>query len=207
MSDQPVEPRSEQGPALPSRRRLLRAAATVAPVIATLPNGAAWANASTAQCIVTSRDTSQSASTVGVPPSNVPAFDVTTAPDNFVRAPGLETTFKRGTAPNVERQVVYSFPPDTTYYTPAGSVFNPRRWTVESTREVLLLRVFQPTSDTGDVISNPTSVDNCPTAGPIPPQCIFPVSKRDTTGDLAGNTGLAYSCLCSVNPNLISGAC
>ena len=41
-----------------SRRHLLKAAATVAPVIATLPGGAALANASTHQCIITARENS-----------------------------------------------------------------------------------------------------------------------------------------------------
>jgi hypothetical protein len=143
----------------------------------------------------------------------VPAFDVTTAPDNFVRAPGLETTFTRGSGASTQTTVVYSFPPDQTYYTTGGGIFFPTRWNKQSERPVLLLRVFRPTSDTLDVINNPTSVDNdCTVASgvtttDIPPRCIFPVSKRDTTGDLAGNTGLAHSCLCSVNPNLISEAC
>ena len=48
----------QQGPNAqdPSRRRLLRAAASAAPLIATLPSGAALARPSAFQCIVKDQD-------------------------------------------------------------------------------------------------------------------------------------------------------
>jgi hypothetical protein len=71
MSDYPKDaaptPASEQ-PASADRRRLLRAAAVSAPVVATLPSGSAFANASAYQCVINARNEDQ----IDIP-SHIPA--------------------------------------------------------------------------------------------------------------------------------------
>ncbi len=194
MIHQPLEPNTDREPILQVRRRLLQAAAAAAPLIATLPNGAAAATASTAQCIVASREASPS--------------DVIPAPalDTFVRQHGTMAVFHLDG--NTEtKETVYSMAatPPSTYYKSDGTVFDTTGWIKDSETDVLLLRVFRPTSDTFDPVENPTSMADCGST-PIPPQCIFPVTKQDP-GSNAGNMGITASCLCSVNPSLVAGAC
>ncbi len=200
MSDQQSHGNPEPEAVMQSRRRLLQAAAAAAPMIATLPNGAMAATASTAQCIVDSRDDSQAT-----------AADVVSDPrptgDAFVRANGEAVNFNRRVGQVSQNVTVYTIAPDSKkYYYSNGNPFVPTGWTETSREPVLLMRVFVPTSDSGDVIDDPTSVDDCLTTS-THPLCIFPVSKREPSND-AGNMGIAQSCLCSVNPNLLPpGAC
>jgi len=193
MIHQPLEPNTDREPILQGRRRLLQAAAAAAPLIATLPNGAAAATASTAQCIVASRNAS---------PNDV--IQGTTG-DAFVRHHGTMTDFRLDSAP-ATTETAYSMAADSgTYYKSDGTVFDTAGWTkVENSESnVLLLRVFQPISDTFDPVGNPTSMADCG-GHSIRPQCIFPVTKQDPG---SGNMGITASCLCSVNPNLVAGAC
>jgi len=189
MIHQPLKPNTDREPMLQGRRRLLQAAAAAAPLIATLPNGAAAATASTAQCIVASRNAIPS-------PSNV--IEGTTG-DAFVRQRGTEAVFNLN---GTNQETVYSIAPDSdTYYQSNGDVFITTGWTKDNEKQVLLLRVFRPVSDNGDTDTNPTSMVDCGST-PIPPQCIFPVTKQDPGSD-TGNMGIAASCLCSVNPDLL----
>ena len=203
MSDQLLKSDPDQETVVQSRRRLLKAAVATAPLIATLPNGAAWATASTAQCIIASRDASKDNPDIH--------FDARGSLDSFVRMVGRQTEFKEKNGPR--RKVVYSFPPNySPYYDVSGVVFEPEGWRVlnKSEQTVYLLRVFVPRDDNGTPSSDPTTVTDCTfLSGPshsIPPQCIFPVGQRDFSSDF-GNMGLTVSCLCSVNPTLVTGAC
>lgn len=175
------------------RRRLLKAAATTAPLIATLPNGAAWATASTNQCIIDSR--------------NGASVDVVTSGDGFVRQNGQEVKIglKTSTDPQTYKTYYTIDPDDTTYYDVNGNVYAlTSDYEVKSKTDVQLLRFFDATSDTGDIANNPTGAANCGDT-PIPPQCIYPVDKKATAGN---NQALYTSCLCSVNPGLLpQGAC
>jgi hypothetical protein len=191
MIHQPLEPDTNPETILQGRRRLLQAAAATAtaPLIATLPNGAAAATASTAQCILASR---------AADPDDVISAS---APDTFVRQHGTMADFHLDAPPNT-KQTVYSIAPDSdTYYQSNGDVFITTGWTKDNEKQVLLLRVFRPVSDNGDTDTNPTSMVDCGST-PIPPQCIFPVTKQDPGSD-TGNMGIAASCLCSVNPDLL----
>ncbi len=198
MIHQPLEPNTDREPLLQDRRRLLQAAAAAAPLIATLPNGAAAATASTAQCIVISRKAK---------PLNNVIPDATPPSDTFVRQHGTMAVFHLNAQPNT-KETVYSMafdPVPGTYYKSDGVVFDPTEWTKETENPVLLLRVFRPVSDNGNPDTNPTSMADCGTT-PIPPQCIFPVTQQESSN--MGNMGIAASCLCSVNPNLLgTGAC
>ena len=192
MIHQPLEPNPDRETMLQGRRRLLQAAAATAtaPLIATLPNGAAAATASTAQCIVASRNAS---------PLNNVIPEATPPLDTFVRQHGTMAVFHLD-APPATTETVYSIAPDSgTYYKSDGTVFDTAGYTKDSEDDVLLLRVFKPFSDTGDPINNPTSMDNCGSP-PIPTQCIYPVTQQN-----ADNMGIAASCLCSVNPGLLGG--
>lgn len=197
MIHQPLEPNTDREPLLQGRRRLLQAAAAAAPLIATLPNGAAAATASTAQCIVASREAK--------PLNNV--IPDTPPRDTFVRQHGTMAVFHFNAQPNT-KETVYSMafdPVPGTYYKSDGLVFDPTEWTKETENPVLLLRVFRPVSDNGNPDTNPTSMADCGTP-PIPPRCIFPVTQQESSN--IGNMGIAASCLCSVNPNLLgTGAC
>ncbi|WP_020506306.1 hypothetical protein [Lamprocystis purpurea] len=193
MIHQPLEPNTEREPILQGRRRLLQAAAAAAPLIATLPNGAAAATASTAQCILASRAAS--------PDDVIPG----PALDTFVRQHGTMTIFHLDEDTET-KETVYSIaaaPRPGTYYKSDGTAFDTTGWTKDSESDVLLLRVFQPISDTFDSVGNPTSVADCGSTS-ILPQCIFPVTQQDPG---SGNMGITASCLCSVNPSLVAGAC
>ena len=65
------------------RRRLLKAAATSVPVIATLPTSSAFANASVHQCVINAERT---------PDDEVPRY-IPAGPDQYVRAQGIMGTF------------------------------------------------------------------------------------------------------------------
>ena len=201
MSDQHLKTNPDQETVVQSRRRLLKAAAATAPLIATLPNGAAWATASTAQCIINSQ-TAGAANVVTDPPP---------AGDTLVRQLGREVIVGPKTTNDSSRLTVYTIDPDDgTYYKSDGTLFIDNSWEEKSSTDVQLLRVFTATP-----ISDPTSVKNClggtsPTTGSntvtyaVPnPGCIYPASLRSPSD----NQPLAMSCLCSVNPTLGGVAC
>ena len=199
MSNIPAETSSDHEAVMQSRRRLLRAAAAAAPLIATLPNGAAAATASTAQCIVQGQKASPSNAIL---PADYPQGD------GFVRQNGVRALFKKD-ATGEEITVYAIAPANTTWYLESGQPFNPSDngfpSTPQSQEEVQLLRVFKPVSASASQ-DNPTSLENCGQT-PIPPQCIYPVAKRVPGAGSFENTGAFTSCLCSVNPGLLGGAC
>jgi hypothetical protein len=194
MSEQHSKENPDQETVVQSRRRLLKAAAATAPLIATLPNGAAWATASTAQCIITSR--TGAANVVSDPPPDG---------DTFVRQKGREVVVGKEDETDTSKwKTVYTIKPDdTSYYDSDGKKYNlPGSWEEKASTDKQLLRFFDATSP-DDVVNNPTGVENCGDT-PIPPQCIFPV---DQVGSGGNNQPLATSCLCSVNPTLVTAAC
>lgn len=211
-----------------TRRRLLRAAAAAAPLVATLPSGAAYALGSTSQCIDLSRDASQGG-------AFNPALSGTS--DGFARVPGFSYQFvKPGVRPATGVPVIsmssniapYYFAstgsvvvgvPATTYSYTVGAEFKPDEfagggWTRNTgPTSVQLVKLYRAASDTGDAYKNPTcAVDCLPTTTTDPSsQCIFPLSQigaPDAPGQNPGNNmGLTTSCLTSVHPSFSGRSC
>ncbi|WP_295431458.1 hypothetical protein [uncultured Thiodictyon sp.] len=211
-----------------TRRRLLRAAAAAAPLVATLPSGAAYALGSTSQCIDLSRDASQGA-------AFNPALSGTS--DGFARVAGLSYIFQKGTRPDTVTVPVIAIgtsadtPPyyfassgsvivgGTTYSYTVGAVFKPDEfigggWTkFTGPTPVQLAKLYRAASDTGDAYNNPTCAVDCLPAGTDPSsQCVFPLSQigpPDTQGEGSpgNNMGLTTSCLTSVHPTFSGRSC
>ncbi|AUB81013.1 hypothetical protein [Candidatus Thiodictyon syntrophicum] len=200
-----------------TRRRLLRAAAAAAPLVATLPSGAAYALGSTSQCIKDDRSNSQAV-------DFNPALGGTASPDGFARVQGYQYTFRKGTERPPVTLIVFSIgasanPPYYfgssgsigSYSYTVGEVFDPATfaasvWTMTVGPDaVQLLKLYRAASDTGDADSNPTCAVDCLPASTDPQsRCIFPVSQigpPDAPGQNPGNNmGLTTSCLTSVHP-------
>lgn len=198
------------------RRRLLRAAVAAAPVMATLPNGAALANASARQCLIQDKSHSDSFD-IGVDPYT---FDLSDSIDGYVRFTNAEKTWRvrigpgqfvfpvtypMGTYP-LDHPVV-DLRGDPIEYKADGTIFVPNSGngdTVQSTRTVYLLGLYKPLPESSDF---PTTVDTCDLNGATQPtpqgtinaglQCFWPVSERQTGN--GGNMGISGSCLASVD--------
>jgi hypothetical protein len=187
----------QQGQSSPdsARRRLLRAAASAAPLIATLPSGAAFATASTYQCI--SKDKAASAGTV-------PNFDdYKQSLDQWYRSKAYRVVWTHTSSPDIP---TYRFSTDEVngpfYLEEGGGLFDLTKYpgyTKGSAVEVYVLRLYVPdnASDPTDVYpacTNPNGagVPNG-TASPSD-QCVFPFTNRQ--GDVMALTG---SCWCSIS--------
>jgi hypothetical protein len=185
-------PPSSEGPGHdtdPVRRRLLRAAAA-APLMATLPSGAAYANVSAFQCVVSSRLESE-----GTPPG--PPVMSQTALDTWVRQ-SVKTRDFRSTqnGPSESKQ---GWLLGSTWYDKDGNTFvagpdtgcDPiTQWCpISPLRDEYVLIVYQPVPDG----SNPTSVNLIG----VYPQYSIPIDRPSQVG----NIGLAATCMCSVAPN------
>ena len=85
-----------------SRRRLLRTAASAAPLIATLPSGAAMAQASAANCVIEDQEAAR---------RGLPDAIVEPGSDNYIRVPGSEKQYLKSTGggPPFRRITVYEF--------------------------------------------------------------------------------------------------
>lgn len=173
------------------RRRFLKTAAATSPIIATLPNGAAFANYSASQCVMDSRDSD-------------PAGAATSTADGFYRVAGQKHTFTTGDVPPTATKVAYSSAAlpqtPTIYWDETGTSFDPTTggWSTPPTSEaVLLLVLFQPDSSGTGNPGQPNSVTDC-IPGTVGAPCIFPVTQRTS-----GNMGIAATCLLSVNPGAI----
>jgi len=201
----------------PERRRLLKAAAAAAPLIATLPSGAARAMSSTSQCIIQDRAKCQIDQTVD---GAVALLDY----DGYARELGFAYVFSNGTNDVTVYQVPalgsqYYFGSSGTLangteYT-IGEVFSPSGgdatggydWSQTSgPQQVLLLRLYRAESDTGDALDNPTGVTTCsPGTTDTGSTCLFPVSQIGSPDELnqnpGNNTGLTTSCLTSFDPD------
>ena len=91
------------------RRDLLKQAALAAPLIATLPSGAVWANASSYQCVA--QDATRT------PNPAVPAAD------EWLRLAATVVDYSHGN----ETATVYELP-DGSLWLPDGSEFDPQGW-------------------------------------------------------------------------------
>ncbi len=208
LPDLPNDP-SGDGTRSPDRRRLLKAAASIAPLAATLPNGAALAATSIHRCI--SHDKALSDIPTGGS-SHVP--DESPTLDGFVRQQAYRVVWSRNAGMDVV--VTYTFtagapPLAATYYLATGATFDPAAfnpvYTHQSTTQTYVLAVFEPVdiSDPGGGISrcNDTNTNLFPDSSPIEPPvpgapnqgCIYPVMTRQT--GLGGNMGITNSCLAS----------
>lgn len=219
----PVRDSDDDDQVQEGRRRLLRSAAAAAPLIATLPSGAAFAFASASQCINQGRVESQS-----------PGFPswLTGPSDGFARVAGFQYTFRQGAFRPPRNVTVFSIgaTPNSTYYFgesgavagntyTIGAVFDPTtfaggNWNVTDAgaTPVQLLKLYRAESDTGDPYNNPTCANDCTPAATDPTsECVFPLSQigpPDPPGQNPGNnTGLATSCLMSVNPDFNGQSC
>jgi len=185
-----------------ARRRFLKLAATAAPLVATLPSGAARAMGSSAQCVLDAIEASDD----GV----VPAVSTWLPPtsDTYVRLQGQQVSFSRDDQstfpPSIETRTAFHIEAldgtDERFWLADGSEFFPTpsgepAWNEDGRANVGLLKVFQPDSRT-----DPTTVGQCsPGPNDGPPTCLYPVS-RIVPG---GNIGIQASCLCSVNPHAL----
>jgi hypothetical protein len=198
MFDQYPDSDADREAVVQGRRRLLRAAAAGVPLIATLPNGAAWATASTSECIIQSVQQSKT------------ALQVAPSPDGFVRLAGWEVVFEKLGPPPKEQVTVYSMTTssngkvDGPYYYPSGAIFEPdsnnahhNKYKRLSSKKCYLMRMFQPTPNG----TEPISLENCSSSSSIKPQCIYPVAKVGASIPGGGETvGALGSCFCSLNP-------
>jgi hypothetical protein len=194
MSDQQLKENPDQETVVQSRRRLLKAAAATAPLIATLPNGAAWATASTAQCVTDSRE------------GPLPDGATSHGGDRFVRRGGYETWVKEdGKRRSIHVCGIIGDEPNTYYsYDPPHEVLPTITDTgatinrVEQTNrriEKEFLQFFRATTDDAGV----TNCDGTDGGPAVPPQCIFPYAQGNS-----GGQPLLGTCLCSVNPGLMT---
>ena len=169
---------AENGPSL-DRRRLLKASAFAAPIIATLPSGAAMANASASACIIKDFNNTHGSGLAGYRSS-------AEGPDQYLRVPAkLYSARKTGSS-----QTVYEV--NGELYDAAGNPFDPTGWGLRERGTGYALRVFVPYNDATNEIDSmtPSDVENA-NPGYWPPNML----DQDTHMALTG------SCLCSVNPD------
>ncbi|MGB5834272.1 MAG: hypothetical protein WBG92_20120 [Thiohalocapsa sp.] len=191
------------------RRRLLRAAATAAPLVATLPSGAAWAQASTAQCIL---DTQPGGSAY-------PGYESAVIEANIIRVLAIKQDWI--VPPDSTLTTTYYLPDAAAYYEAAtdpaddaGLPVNPfpddplPAWVLVPGQDALeppyaglgfgeivyVLRMYRPDPNA----STAETVVNCDGSETgTPPLCVWPVRSTNS-----GFQGMANSCMCSVNPGL-----
>jgi hypothetical protein len=200
---------NDQGSLRPAagRRNFLKAAASAAPLVATLPSGAAWAT-STSQCILDAIKASPTLTgAVDWPPPSA---------DQFVRVKGETVTWEQTQyvppPPTLKTQLTYHIPSldngTELYWMPDGKPFDPTDWKEKGRTDVALLQVFTPQPWTADPSKiGPTTVGPCsPGESDTKGGCIYPVSQVNTANP--PNIGMQASCLCSVNPGAMpSGFC
>jgi hypothetical protein len=203
LPDLPDDPRGE-GTQSPERRRLLRAAASVAPLVATLPSGAALASASISGCISQSVDQSHL-----TPPQMPDALDLAISPsgDGWLRAAAILRRMRRGGF----RKDGYTFSGDPLtgpFYDGLNGIQLDATWTVDTTvaaKNVAVLVMRTPLPDG----TNPTTIDltapGCTRApNTVYPAsfngCVYPVGRLDrSVSAINGNTALTNSCWASFN--------
>ena len=167
------------------RRRLLRAAAA-APLMATLPSGAAYANVSAFQCVVSSKSSSDAGS---------PLLS-RSGRDQWVRQVATSRRFR--TTMHGFAEIKDGWLIGSTWYDAQGNIFVPNLGVgcsivtdycpVGSPATVYVLVIYQPVPNG----INPTSVN---VIG-IYPQYSIPSNRPSQVN----NIGLFVSCMCSVAP-------
>lgn len=178
----------------------MKVAASAAPVIATLQSGAALANASTRQCIISSRKQTDNAITGD--PEKVDAFLASEKIDNFIRQPGTQRDVYLAGAAQPE-----------SYYKLGSTWYRKNGSTVPTTNP--------PWANLNPCTANPPNPpvqQSCyvdtekyfVTAWTPQPDGIFPTNV-DPAGvwpqqrDFDTHTALAGSCLCSVDAGFAEG--
>jgi hypothetical protein len=206
MSDYPKDaaprPASEQ-PESGDRRRLLRAAAVSAPVIATLPSGSAFANASINQCVVNAANADQTVIPSWIQPDSSP----------WLRVNGRLMRWDLGGNQDPE-DIVYVIgvpfeSPDFYRSDPRGPGQGDDLPPATGTDQVATgtWPLFDPNSGTPVPFPDGTFIkqidvlaifilDNPDGAGGFYPRGVWPAARKETGEAFA----VAQSCYCSVDP-------
>jgi hypothetical protein len=203
------EPHISVGEPSSNRRNLLKAAASMAPFVGTLPSGAALANASSVQCAIFL----QGEAAEGRP---IPISD---SPDHFYRVPAKQWTTR--IPPNFEPGTVYQFtplstpgasPPPAVRVDGSGNALEipppPDDQIPSDAVDVYLLTMYVPVDDPANVPLQQLELasDNITPAtcnipsgkgfsAPPGTYCIYPIAPLEG-GDF-GNLGMSASCLTS----------
>jgi hypothetical protein len=217
MSDKLPEPQNgQQGPNAqdPSRRRLLRAAASAAPLIATLPSGVALA-ASAAPCVVQNRDLTNPPGDTGGPTQGL---DYTVGPstDGWLRyGPVSRAKWTRTIGTTTEEAFAYEFPMSgggkKWYLETTGAEFIPTPpapevpWIEDTSSrrdDIYVLRLYAPKDDPASptYVTRPVPclvplIDDATL--PYGGSCVFPFRRRGGAENLLG---MNASCMTSVLP-------
>lgn len=190
-----VSPRPTDRSAPDADRRLLLRAAVSAPFLATIPSGAAFANASAFQCVVSSKTASD---------DGAAAVD-RASQDNWVRLQVTKRPFGKlvGGKPTAKNGWLI----DGIWYGDTGQAFDPQpnlsgtcnpanEWCpAGDPQQTLVLAIYKPLPDG----VSPTSVT--PAASGY--NAFYPISSTqyDRPAQI-GNIGLFVSCYCSVAPSM-----
>ncbi len=193
----------------------MKHAAQAAPLIATLPSGAALAQASVSQCLVTSKDESDAGVPTNVNPN--PTSGAGWEEGWVVRNATLTTYIRLEPQPPVRVKVytITASDQSTTYweYVVSGTNADDESlpatelaqaptdppYTLLGSEAVQVLQFYKP------IGNPPTGVLNCADTGTPPTdpadRCVYPIVVREIGP--GGDTALAQTCLCSViaNPN------
>jgi len=186
-----------------NRRNLLKAAATMAPFVGTLPSGAALANASSVQCALFQ----QAEATQGRP------NPITTAEDTYYRVAAKQWT--TGLPPNFDPVTVFQFTAlDNSTVVRVDADGNnvvipapPNDQPPNNAADVYLLVLYVPKDDPLtelDLVPSSTKPATCniPSGADFsaPPgtYCIHPIA--DLEGTAFGNMGMTGTCLASFMP-------
>jgi hypothetical protein len=179
----------------PVRRRLLRAAASAAPLIATLPSGAALAVASAYQCVP--KDKTASDELADTPPSTTTDFQSSPPPptDRWLRIAATRQRWVKGAKP-ADFVYAISFPSDDTFwYLESGERFDTTGYRAVGRPEtVAVLRIYSENALAMGDLSDSCTVTVPTGANPPNSGCVFPVARRGV-GD---NMGLTGSCWTSI---------
>lgn len=197
-----VSPGSKERSAPDADRRLLLRAAVSAPLLATIPSGTAFANASAFQCVVTAKTQSDQ----GGPPLSH------SEPDHWVRIQVVTRQF--GMIVNGNPVGKDGWFINSLWYEATGSAFDPQpnlatpdAWPdncdtntefcpVTEAEPAWVLAIYRPQPDG----VSPTSV--VPAASGL--NAFYPISSTqgDPVHSQPGNIGLFVSCYCSVSPTI-----
>lgn len=193
-------PAADPFPSDTSRRRLLKRAAQAAPLIATLPSGAVFAQASASQCLISD----QEATANGIAPN------VVEPPGGWLARPLEYRTFTESSTGNEYDYYIIPDGSDPPFYRVAKDNLDDQGspesalpdtsggdWTETTpdpdnppSRNCLQLYV---------VDEDYTTIEDCPDGAE---RCVWPIEIRTTDVPPQGQglTGLHQSCLCSFDP-------
>lgn len=184
-----------------SRRRIIRAAA-VAPLLATIPSGAAFANTSAFQCVAASKEDSD---------NQIPTMSQSSS-DSWVRRPAKVRPFATKVGGTLQRYTGYSLDlsgtdEGRTWYDQNGIPLSPN-WNIPCDRDTSLCPAGVTTDTLVLAIYEPLPDGVTPTS--IEPKGFYPITStygnrpnpESGTPDTTGNIGLVQSCYCSVYPTI-----